>query len=111
MKRCSGISTLVTLCVLPYIDITTSGVIPLAYAFSRPVVSTRIGGIAEVVNEQTGILVPPQDSDSLRNAIEELFRKDYVEMGKKANEYSGKNFDWDPIASELKKVYEAMLSG
>lgn len=95
--------------VLPYTDITTSGVIPLAYSFSRPVVSTRIGGIVDVVNEQTGILVPPRDSGSLKRAIEKLFESDYVEMGRLANEYSEKTLGWDPIALKMRKIYEKVL--
>ena len=36
-----------------------------------PVVSTRVGGIAEIVNESNGILVPPADTLALANAMEQ----------------------------------------
>ncbi|MFN8008998.1 MAG: glycosyltransferase family 4 protein [Terriglobia bacterium] len=97
--------------VLPYTEITTSGVIPLAYAFSRPVISTRIGGIAEVVNDQTGILVPPRDSISLRGAIEDLLERDHIAMGRHAYEFSERAFDWDRIATDLSDVYQRLLKG
>ncbi|HUL38165.1 MAG TPA: glycosyltransferase family 4 protein [Thermodesulfobacteriota bacterium] len=95
--------------VLPYTNITTSGVIPLAYAFSKPVITTDIGGIKDVVNSQTGILVPPRDVDSLRAAIRDLLRMDYEAMGRFAYEYSQKSFNWEPIAREIKKLYTTVL--
>jgi len=37
--------------VLPYIEGTQSGVIPVAYSFKKPVVVTNVGSIAEVVDD------------------------------------------------------------
>jgi glycosyltransferase involved in cell wall biosynthesis len=46
-----------------------------AMASARPVVSTRLAGIPElVVDGQTGILVPPGDSTALAHALEHLLR-------------------------------------
>ncbi|MCK4409251.1 MAG: glycosyltransferase [Candidatus Eisenbacteria sp.] len=45
------------------------GVILEAYAVGMPVVSTRHGGIPEVVDESTGILVEPRDVDALHAAM------------------------------------------
>ena len=36
-----------------------------------PVVSTRVGGIAEIINESNGILVPPSDTQALAIAMEQ----------------------------------------
>lgn len=96
--------------VLPYTDITTSGVIPLAYSFSRPVIASAIGGIKKVVNERTGILVPPRDSDSLRLAIEQIFNKDYVVMGKYAYSFAEEEFGWPSIAESIKNLYISLLA-
>jgi len=95
--------------VLPYTSITTSGVIPLAYAFSKPVITTKIGGIEDVVNRNTGILVPPCDVNSLKTAIHDLLGMDYEAMGRFACEYSQRSFNWEPIAKEIKKLYESVL--
>src|SRR6476661_4492349 len=47
-----------------------------AMASARPVVSTRLAGIPElVVDGQTGMLVPPGDSTALAQAIEQLLRE------------------------------------
>ena len=94
--------------VLPYTSITTSGVVPLAYAFSRPVVTTSIGGIKDVVEDNFGILVPPNDSESLRNGINKLLSMDFETMGKYAYEYSNNRFNWGFIAREIKKLYETV---
>lgn len=41
-----------------------------ALAARRPVVATAVGGTPEVIiHEQTGLLVPPRDSQSLASAI------------------------------------------
>ena len=46
-----------------------------AMASARPVVSTRLAGIPElVVDGQTGMLVPPGDSTALAQALEQLLR-------------------------------------
>jgi glycosyltransferase involved in cell wall biosynthesis len=46
-----------------------------AMASSRPVVSTRLAGIPElVIDGQTGVLVPPGDSTQLAHALEQLLR-------------------------------------
>ena len=98
--------------VLPYTHITTSGVIPLAYSFSRPVITTNIGGIKGVViNESTGLLVSPEDAKALREAIERLFSLDFEKMGRYAREYAEKEFSWDSNARKIKELYLAVLTG
>jgi glycosyltransferase involved in cell wall biosynthesis len=61
--------------VLPYIDATQSGVIPIAYAYRKPVIATPVGALAEAVDDQqTGILVPPRDVPALAQAIISLLK-------------------------------------
>jgi len=58
------------LVVLPYESATQSGIIPISYAFERPVVATRVGGLPEAVRDgETGFLVPPRDPAALAEAI------------------------------------------
>lgn len=55
-----------------------------AMAVGKPVISTRVGGIPEVVLDgETGLLVPPHDSDAIARAIIKLAkdRKLREEMG------------------------------
>ena len=73
--ECDELFRQASIVVLPYIEATQSGVIPLAYSYAKPVVATRVGALAEVVDDgKTGRLVPPADSESLAAAIVELLR-------------------------------------
>lgn len=38
----------------------------------RPVIATRAGGVTEILDDQTGVLVPPNDADALARAIDAL---------------------------------------
>lgn len=59
--------------VLPYVEATQSGVIPLAYTHAKPVVATAVGGLASQVDDgRTGYLVPPRDSAALAKRVIEL---------------------------------------
>jgi glycosyltransferase involved in cell wall biosynthesis len=60
--------------VLPSIGPETFGMVLIeAMAAGRPVVASRIGGIAGIVRDgETGILVPPGDPVALRDALQQL---------------------------------------
>jgi glycosyltransferase involved in cell wall biosynthesis len=63
--------------VLPYVEATQSGVIPLAYRFGKPVVATTVGGLPESVDHgRTGLLVAPRDEKALADAIVHLLLND-----------------------------------
>jgi glycosyltransferase involved in cell wall biosynthesis len=48
-------------------------VVAEAMAFGKPVVASRVGGLAELVDDGvTGILVPPRRPDLLRGALDQL---------------------------------------
>lgn len=58
------------LLVLPYTSASQSGVIPLAAAFSLPVIATQTGGIPEQIRHgYSGWLVPPASSQALEDMI------------------------------------------
>jgi glycosyltransferase involved in cell wall biosynthesis len=62
--------------VLPYVEASQSGVVPLAYRFGKPVVATTVGGLPEIVDDGvTGYLVPPRDVGALAAAIVRLFQR------------------------------------
>ena len=65
------------LSILPYTDISQSGVLLLAYNFGIPVIATDVGSFSEdVVEGSTGFLCKPRDSRSLGRAIERYFESD-----------------------------------
>jgi len=94
--------------VLPYTEITTSGVTLLAYAFSKPVISTDVGGMKEVVNEKTGLLVPPRNAKALQQAIDKMFTMDYANLGNNAREFAEKECSWETNTQKIKALYESL---
>jgi glycosyltransferase involved in cell wall biosynthesis len=75
--------------VLPYLEASQSGVIPVAYSYAKPVIATRIGGLPDMVEHgRTGLLVPPRDADALAAAICEILRDApaRVRMGQEGKE-------------------------
>lgn len=67
--------------VLPYVEASQSGVIPLAYRFGKPVVVTSVGGLPEMVDDGiTGFVVPPRDEHALAEAVLRLLRDDALRI-------------------------------
>ena len=101
------------LVVLPYIECSQSGVIPLAYSFAKPVVATQVGSIPEVVeNEKTGVLVPPANSSCLAEAVIELMQdsKKRRRLGQNGYKKVSSELGWQRIATMTIQVYrEAVL--
>jgi len=63
--------------VLPYVSATQSAVVQLAFGFGKPVITTNVGGLPEVVQDGvTGLIVPPQDAHALAQAIVRYFQDD-----------------------------------
>jgi glycosyltransferase involved in cell wall biosynthesis len=55
--------------IQPYRNATQSGISALAYAYNKPLISTRVGGLSEIVEDGiSGYLCDP-DPESIRNAI------------------------------------------
>jgi glycosyltransferase involved in cell wall biosynthesis len=98
--------------VLPYIEATQSGVVPVAYMFSRPVVATHVGALVESVEHGvTGLLVPPRDVGLLAGAIVELLcdpcRRQ--EMGRAGNRKLTDECDPARVAESTLKVYQEAI--
>jgi D-inositol-3-phosphate glycosyltransferase len=81
------------LVVLPYLSATQSGIVQIAFHYDRPVLTTRVGGLPEVVEDGVvGDIVPPGDPEALARAL-----LDYFEEGKEAR--------YSPRVAEAKKRY------
>lgn len=98
--------------VLPYIEASQSGIIPIAYAFKKPVVVTDVGSIPEVVdNGITGLIVPPKDPEALADAILQLLKdeKTRKKMGENGYDKMKEELTWDKIAEKTIKVYQNII--
>jgi glycogen synthase len=89
------------------------GIINLeAMACERPVVASAVGGIPEVVvNEKTGLLVPPADPRALGEVISRILndRPMARNMGKEGRKRVEEHFSWTSIAQKTKSLYEELL--
>ncbi|MGE5343002.1 MAG: glycosyltransferase family 4 protein [Candidatus Omnitrophota bacterium] len=98
--------------VCPYIDASQSGVVQTAYAFGKPVVATRVGGLPEVVEEGvTGKLVPPGDVPALAQAISELLtdQDKLTEMSENIRYRLKEELRWEHIARQTIAVYRLAM--
>lgn len=89
------------LVVLPYESATQSAIVPIAYAFERPVVATRVGGLPEAVRDgETGLLVEPRDPATLAAAIIRFYEEG-LETRFCRNIIQQKRFSWADLARTL----------
>jgi glycosyltransferase involved in cell wall biosynthesis len=80
-----------------------------AMASARPVVSTRLAGIPElVVDGQTGMLAPPGDSTALAHALEQLLRDPELRLrfGHAGRERVEQHFRIAQTVASLIKLFE-----
>jgi phosphatidylinositol alpha-1,6-mannosyltransferase len=99
--------------VLPF-KIVTSGV-PLsileAMALEKPVISTNVNAIPDILGEGRGYIVRPADPTSLTHALLKLSsdRELCVEMGRKAGEYVRTLPNWKAISRMVLKILENFI--
>lgn len=95
--------------VCPYTDATQSGVIMSAYAFSKPVIATNVGGLPEMVeHNRYGLIVKEKDVQALAEAITMLWlNPGLVESFSKqiAQDYTIGEKSWKRIAERLYSEY------
>ena len=91
-------------------DCETFGLIVLeAMACGLPVVATG-GGVAELVDEQTGLLVRPDSAASLAEGIDAIFRQDLAALGANARRKAQDHYDWNLIMPQLLNRYGGLLA-
>lgn len=79
-----------------------------AMAVGLPVIVTDVAGVPDVVeNDITGYVVPPGDSQALRERIKELSNDSSKRsrMGERAQEYVENHHSWERIVAHLDPVY------
>lgn len=99
--------------VLPSLGDAYPTVLMEAMAAGLPVVSTRVGGIPEIVDDgRTGILGPPGDATALANAISDLLdsRERREALGRAARAESERRFSTAVWVKRLEEVYGQRLA-
>lgn len=84
-----------------------------AMACQLPVIAASAGALPEVMGNdgETGILVPPADSDTLAAAIKRLLDDEQLRkrMGEAGRKRVQENFNWERAAKKTVEVYEELL--
>lgn len=88
--------------VLPYKRASQSGVIPMAFAFGKTVIATKVGALDEQVPKGTGILVAPNSCD-IASAIDSLYSdvEQIKSLGMNAQRYAQTELTWEHSAELL----------
>jgi glycosyltransferase involved in cell wall biosynthesis len=90
--------------VLPYREASQSGVVPIAYAFRKPVVATAVGGLPEVIEDgSTGYLVEPDSPGPLADRCVSLLRDESKArtFGERGFAFAREHMNWDRIVDGL----------
>lgn len=88
--------------VLPYRSATQSGIIQVAFGQGKPVITTQVGGLGEVVtHEQTGLVVPPEDPAALAAAIRRFFAEGLGPVFTERIAVENGRFSWQHLINQL----------
>lgn len=100
--------------VLPYSRterFDQSGVLATALAFGKPAVVTDVGGFSEVAATGAASLVPPDDPEALRDALQRLIDDPAARaaLAEKAATAAAGRYSWDQAAAKTAALYRTIL--
>ncbi|WP_346926702.1 glycosyltransferase [uncultured Arthrobacter sp.] len=91
------------------------GIVPLeAMACGIPVVAAAVGGLRDtVVDEGTGLHVPPRDPEATAAALARLLADQGLRqtLGRAGQQRARSRYSWDRVAVETEKAYLQALTG
>jgi len=83
-----------------------------AFYLNVPVIGTDVGGIPELIkNNETGIIVPPENPSKLAQAVNELLsdKEKAEKLAINGNTFVKNNMTWDVILPKYIQFYEDLL--
>ncbi len=91
--------------VQPYLSATQSGVAQVAYQFEVPIITTDVGGLAEIVpHEEAGLIVPPDDAAALASAIVRYFADDMQASLTAGVRRQKQSLGWDQLLDAIESL-------
>ncbi|QGQ94365.1 glycosyltransferase family 1 protein [Paenibacillus psychroresistens] len=96
--------------VLPSVYDIFPTVILEAMSGGLPIIATDVGGIPEMVRPEIGIIVPPQNTEALKNAILTMCELDYKLMGQQAKKLFYEEFTQEQYVNQTIAVYESLFA-
>jgi glycosyltransferase involved in cell wall biosynthesis len=109
----SEIFRVMDLFVLPSLTEGLPNVILEAFAYHKPVISTSVGGVPELVKHDiNGILLNACDVTALSNAMEKCLQSDKLlhDMGEAGFRTVSKDFTFTLQTGRLESIYEGLIS-
>ena len=80
-----------------------------AMACGLPVIATNVGGISEILMEDCGRLVPPNQPELLAKTILEFSTSDFSLRKLELREAVEEKFSWDKNVESLIALYEELI--
>jgi glycosyltransferase involved in cell wall biosynthesis len=93
-----------SLVVQPYKDATQSGITQIAYHFERPIITTNVGGLSEIVTDKRDGYVVEPDSRQIADAIFAYFNQDQESEFIENVREDKKRFSWDKMLQAIDTV-------
>ena len=97
------------LLVLPSRRESLGLVLAEALACGTPVVSTRCGGPEDIVTDEVGVLVPPEDPEALAGGIAHVLDRPERYDAARLRAHALEHFGFDSVAERLAAAYQEVL--
>ncbi len=93
-----------SLIVQPYKEATQSGITQVAFHFDKPIITTNVGGLAEIVTDKRDGYVVEPDPGQIANAIFTFFSLDKEDEFTQNVKEDKKRFSWDSLLDTIDGV-------
>lgn len=91
--------------VLPYESATQSGIVQIAYGFQKPVLVTSVGGLPDVVTDNsTGYVVEPRNPRQLADAVVRFYQDGMEETFVENVKKEAHRFSWDRLTEKVEEL-------
>ncbi len=84
-------------------------VINESLACGKPVIATRVGGIAEIIDSNKGILIEPGDEDSLCEAMNFMLDHATDYDARALRDYAVENFSFSRVGKRFFEIYQEII--
>ena len=91
--------------VQPYVSATQSGVAQIAFHYEKPVITTDVGGLAEIIpHEQAGLVVPPEQPAALADAVVRFYREEMADDLAAGIRAERAKYSWDRLYQAIEEL-------
>ena len=112
-EQIHGIFARATVLALPYRHIDDSGVLAMIPQYRIPIVASRIGGFAEMLEDGVhGHVVEPEDPAAFAAALDDILSdpQKIQDMGDAVGHLADEWISWEEVARRTTRVYEDLKS-